>query len=54
MSKVNTAVRPLGQELARELTMEELNAVGGGAATRSTTGKISNGGDWEVSVTIDW
>lgn len=58
MSDKNNAIKPLGLELARELSTEELVSVGGGVAAAASTGsaggKVTNGGDWEVSVGIDW
>ncbi|WP_243735446.1 hypothetical protein [Xanthomonas oryzae] len=56
MSDENASIKPVGLEMARELSAEELMIVGGGmgAMTHSATGKVTSGGDWEASATIDW
>jgi len=56
MSDKNVSIKPLGLEMARELSTEELQNVGGAlaASTGSAGGKVTSGGDWEVSVGIDW
>ena len=59
MSDKNVSIKPLGLEMARELSTEELMNVGGGAleaapaSTGSAGGKVTSGGDWEVNVGID-
>ncbi|WP_230599134.1 hypothetical protein [Xanthomonas albilineans] len=52
----NASIKPVGLEMARELSAEELMSVGagGGETTHSATGKVTSGGDWEASVTVDW
>ncbi|OWB27236.1 hypothetical protein XocBAI21_16260 [Xanthomonas oryzae pv. oryzicola] len=56
MSDENASIKPVGLEMARELSAEELMSVGGGrgVVTHSATGKVTSGGDWEASATIDW
>ncbi|SEM58250.1 hypothetical protein SAMN05428989_4110 [Pseudoxanthomonas sp. GM95] len=55
----NDTVSPLGFELARELTLDEMNSVGGGvAASKGTAGgsiSVSTGRpDGEVHIDADW
>lgn len=54
MNEMN--VKPMAEELARDLSQVEIDQIGGGMAdaSKSCTGKVTNGGDWEVSCTIDW
>ena len=56
MSDKNVSIKPLGLEMARELSTEELQNVGGAllAVTYNVGGKVTSGGDWEVSGSIDW
>jgi hypothetical protein len=49
-------VKPLGEELARELSNAEIDQVSGGMQGHWTTGTgtVTSGGDWSVSVTYDF
>ena len=48
-------IAPLGFELSRELTMEELQEVGGGKGTAGGGVTVSSGRpDGEVHIDADW
>lgn len=54
--KTVEVTRPLGRQLAHELSMEEINMVSGALRNTSHTvcGGVSTGGDVGADIGIDW